>query len=277
MKNLKLFVLSICFITSIGIYNTFGEEKDIYISDIDLSNINMGMKTININGKSFKVTSEDIMKYRVLRFFYKNDIQQTVQDYNTILEELQSDLKIAQENNDINNSNLISIFAEIRDYVFEKSGLLNRQSNLEYNTLEPTENNSSASFYGQSFHKLRIDGKDFNVRKNIVNKYPILHNFINTKNPFPEWYDFYYCMSMAEELEGNINKFKENGTVVEADSMRDVFLAIRSAIEKAVRVLAMNTNDKTLVHEMNIYIRDILSTDIIEKISFAYNIASQRN
>ena len=275
MKNLNLFILSMAVIVSIGTYNTFGCEKyvdfsdqdttnsDIDISDIDFSKVNSCMKKLEINGKTFSVTTEDMLKYRVLRFFYLYNIESDKDD-NNIWNEFTRDVEIAKENND---NSMLEIFSEIKDYlldqIFPSTNTIDKLSE-RVNELEK----QNISHYSSFRSVLKIDNKKFNVSKNIINKYPVLQEFVN-KDPFSERYTFEQCKGMTKELQNSIDEFEKNGTYAEADKVKELFLEIRGAIESAVRKLTPDNANQA--HEMNEYIRDVLSTEIMERMKTVFD------
>lgn len=92
--------------------------------DIDLSHVNNCTKKICINGKIFNVSTEDMLKYRVLEFFdvYKTHQLESYQYDNNYIKNIENefiqDLKVARTHND---KNIMHIFYEIRKYILQKS------------------------------------------------------------------------------------------------------------------------------------------------------------
>lgn len=285
-----------------GVNNTFCMEEDEYNTsdsyDNNLGKINSVMKTIRINGKSFQVTPEEMMNYPVLGYFYRNYINQLEaddenndsnifkdsernlknedKDVINILEKLTIDIKKAQENleeaqkkkdikKEMKTKKIEEMLCEIKNYIVEKvfpSSESERFKELDQK-VEELERNSISNLVTV----LKIGGKNFNVLKGIVNEYPVLKEFAN-KNPFSGEYTFQQCRNMTSILQDSITKFEKNGTEDEAEEVKKLFLEIRNAIESAIRKLP--TDNPNQAREMNKFVRDVLSTEIIEKINIVF-------
>ena len=287
-----------------AVNNTFCMEEDesdtSNTSDDEFyNNITSGMKRIRVNGKLFEVSLEKMMKYRVLRFFDINHTNQLEEEEKEdlfqfaeknldsedndpfkepernlkeedakIMEELGRDLRIAKSNND---NKMIGILIEIQKHMIQK---MSSDMSKQYEKIQELKREST-NFYMSAFFTLTINGKNFPVHKSIFNKnkYPILSEFISSKNPFHDGYDFNHCVELTEKLKSSIEALQASGTSYEADKLKNIFLEIRSAIENAIRKL--KPVNSTEAHEMTEYTRNILP-GIIEEIESAYKEASQR-